>query len=191
MESSSSISRATTAASAGRPPCCAPAALSATAPPCQRWQIRRSLHPNRGLSGQSRQKRPWAQPRDYPVSPRLTVWYNTRCPICNGGIDWQRNRLARAARDRIIEFRDINLEPDALSQYRKTLADVRRRLHGVDDEGNLYVGADCAIEIWRRTPGDAWLGRLLSLPLVRPAARFVYDRFADALYAWNRRKGHF
>jgi hypothetical protein len=24
---------------------------------------------------------------------RIVVWYNTRCPVCNGGIDWQRNKL--------------------------------------------------------------------------------------------------
>jgi predicted DCC family thiol-disulfide oxidoreductase YuxK len=46
--------------------------------------------------------------------PKLTVWYNTKCPVCNAGIDWQRNRLVHV----------------------------------------------------------------------------VYDRFADLLYAWNRRKGH-
>jgi predicted DCC family thiol-disulfide oxidoreductase YuxK len=28
------------------------------------------------------------------------------------------------------------------------------------------------------------------LPVIRSLARFGYDRFADLLYAWNRRKGH-
>ena len=67
---------------------------------------------------------------------------------------------------------------------------MRRRLHAVDAEGRLFVGADCAVEIWLRTPGDVRLGRLLGLPVVRQIARFTYDRFADLLYAWNRRKGH-
>ena len=31
---------------------------------------------------------------------------------------------------------------------------------------------------------------LLGNPAVRPVTRLVYDRFADLLYAWNRRKGH-
>ena len=66
------------------------------------------------------------------------------------------------------------------SRYSATVADVRRRLHGVDATGRLYVGADCAIEIWRRTPGRLSPAGLLSLPFVRPVARFVYDRFADA-----------
>jgi predicted DCC family thiol-disulfide oxidoreductase YuxK len=120
---------------------------------------------------------------------RLTVWYNTRCPVCDGGIARQRRRLIRAARAGAIEFRDINLEPDALARFGAGLEDIRRRLYGVDAEGRLFVGADCAIEIWRRTPGDAWLGRLLGLPLLRQISRFAYDRFADRLYAWNRRKG--
>lgn len=122
--------------------------------------------------------------------PKLTVWYNTRCPVCNAGIDRQRNRLVRAAQSGAIEFRDINDEPDALARFGAGVEDVRRRLHAVDAAGRLYVGADCAIAIWLRTPGDAWLGHVLGAPGLRPLTRFVYDRFADRLYAWNRRKGH-
>jgi predicted DCC family thiol-disulfide oxidoreductase YuxK len=124
------------------------------------------------------------------MSPLLTVYYNTKCPVCNGGIDWQRRRLVQAARAGVVEFHDINLEPDALSRFGAGLEDVRRRLHAVDADGRLHVGADCAIAIWRLTPGDAWLARLVGLPLIRPIARVTYDRFADLLYAWNRRKGH-
>ena len=124
------------------------------------------------------------------MSPQLTVWYNTKCPVCNTGIDWQRSRLVRAARAGTIEFRDINLEPDALSRFGAGLEDIRRRLHAVDPEGRLHVGADCAIAVWKATPGHEWLGRLLDLPGIRQITRFGYDRFADLLYAWNRRKGH-
>lgn len=44
-------------AQVGRPPPYAPAAVSATAQPCQRRQIGGKLHPNRGLSGKSRLNR--------------------------------------------------------------------------------------------------------------------------------------
>jgi predicted DCC family thiol-disulfide oxidoreductase YuxK len=123
------------------------------------------------------------------ASPKLTVWYNTKCPVCDRGIARQNRRLVRAVRASAIEFRDINLEPDALAGFGAGVEDVRRRLHGVDRDGQLYVGADCAIEIWRRTPGDIWLSRLLELPVLRRVARFGYDHFADLLYAWNRRAG--
>lgn len=124
------------------------------------------------------------------MGPQLTVWYNTKCPVCNAGIEWQRSRLVRAARAGVIAFRDINLDPNALSRFGAGIEDVRRRLHAVDEAGLLYVGADCAIAVWLATPGHGWLGRLFGLPIIRQIARFGYDQFADLLYAWNRRKGH-
>ena len=50
------------------------------------------------------------------MRPKLIVWYNTKCPVCNGGIKWQDSRLVRAAQAGAIEFRDINLEPAALAR---------------------------------------------------------------------------
>ena len=61
------------------------------------------------------------------------------------------------------------------------------------------VDCDCCIgnsrdqytdAIWLRTPGDAWLGRLIGLPGIRQIARVGYNLFANLLFAWNRRKGH-
>jgi predicted DCC family thiol-disulfide oxidoreductase YuxK len=124
------------------------------------------------------------------VLAKLTVWYNTRCPVCKAGIDRQRNQLLRATETGEIEFRDINLEPEALGRFGADVEAVRRSLHGLDTTGRLHVGADCAIEIWRRVPGRRWLGRLLGLPGFRQAARLGYEVMADGLYAWNRRKGH-
>ena len=123
-------------------------------------------------------------------APKLTVWYNTKCPVCNAGIDSQRNKLLAAVRAGDIEFRDINLEPQALSSYGASLDDIRRRLHAADETGKLIVGADVMIAIWRATPGEAWLAALLGNPVILPLTRFGYDRFADLLFAWNRRKGH-
>src|ERR1700758_4562392 len=113
------------------------------------------------------------------MRPQLTVWYNTKCSVCNAGIDWQSSRLTRAARAGLIEFRDINREPDALERFGAGIEDVRRRLHGVDADGRLLIGADCAIAIWRATPGDGWLAWLVGLPGIRQIARVGYDRFAD------------
>ena len=123
-------------------------------------------------------------------APSLVVWYNTRCPVCNGGIDWQRNKLVAAVRSGRIAFRDINEEPDALAVYGASLDDVRRRLHATDETGKLIVGADVAIAVWRATPGEGWLATLLGNPVMLPVTRFGYDRFADLLFAWNKRKGH-
>jgi predicted DCC family thiol-disulfide oxidoreductase YuxK len=120
---------------------------------------------------------------------RLVVWYNTRCPVCDAGIDWQRNKLLTAVRAGQLSFRDINQEPQARAAYGASLDDVRRRLHATDEPGRLIVGADVAIAIWRITPGEGWLASLFGNPAMLPVTRFAYDRFADLLFAWNRRKG--
>jgi predicted DCC family thiol-disulfide oxidoreductase YuxK len=122
--------------------------------------------------------------------PQLTVWYNTRCPVCNGGIDWQRNKLLAAVRAGRIAFRDINDQPDALAVYGASVDDVRRRLHATDEAGRLIVGADVAIAVWQVTPGEGWLATLFGNRFLLPITRFGYDRFADVLFAWNKWKGH-
>jgi predicted DCC family thiol-disulfide oxidoreductase YuxK len=120
---------------------------------------------------------------------RLVVWYNTRCPVCDAGINRQRNKLIAAVEAGTVEFCDINARPQALAAHGASLEDVRRRLHATDETGRLLVGADVAIAVWRRTSGERWLAAVLGNPVVGPVTRFVYDRFADLLYAWNRHKG--
>ena len=41
--------------------------------------------------------------------PELTVWYNTRCPVCDAGIGRQKRRLLAAIRAGRIEFRDATI----------------------------------------------------------------------------------
>ena len=126
--------------------------------------------------------------RNMPT-PHLTIYYNTRCPVCDAGIDWQRNRLLAAVRAGKLEFRDINEEPEALARYGADVDDVRRRLHATDEAGRLIVGADVAVALWRLTPGQGWLAALFGNRVMLPLTRFGYDRFADLLFAWNKRHG--
>jgi predicted DCC family thiol-disulfide oxidoreductase YuxK len=71
----------------------------------------------------------------------------------------------------VIEFSDINLEPDVLSRFGARVRDVRRRLHAVHAEGRLQLGADCAIAIW-----------------LRPRGRIVFDRSRDLFIIYADRK---
>ncbi|MDP1604334.1 MAG: DCC1-like thiol-disulfide oxidoreductase family protein, partial [Legionella sp.] len=105
----------------------------------------------------------------------LTVWYNTRCPVCDAGIDWQRNKLLAAVRAGHLSFRVINDEPAALAAYGVSLGDVRRRLHATDESGRLIVGADVAIAMWQITPGEGWLASRFGNRLMLPVTRFFYD----------------
>ncbi len=118
---------------------------------------------------------------------RLVVYYNSACPVCSAGILWQQ-RQATDANCR-VEYRDMTKEPDALAPKGVGLDDVRRYLYLIGEDGRLHRGAAAFTEIWRRTPRQRWLGRLLALPVFRAPARWLYDGFARALYDWNRRKG--
>jgi predicted DCC family thiol-disulfide oxidoreductase YuxK len=75
--------------------------------------------------------------------PALTIWHNSICPVCEAGISRQKERVRAAVAAGEIEFRDINLEPEALKDYGASVDDVRRRLHAVDKDGALLVGAGC------------------------------------------------
>jgi predicted DCC family thiol-disulfide oxidoreductase YuxK len=120
----------------------------------------------------------------------LTIFYNTRCPVCDAGISYQQRKLITLVKQGVVDFRDINLEPDALAVHQVTVEDIRRRLHGLDADGQLVIGADVAIALWHLTPGQAWLAKVFGNPITLPVTRFGYDRFADLLYAWNRWMGH-
>jgi len=43
--------------------------------------------------------------------------------------------------------------------------------------------------MWRVTPGQSWLASLFGNPVMLPVTRFVYARFADILFAWNKWMG--
>ena len=119
----------------------------------------------------------------------LTVWYNTRCPVCDAGITHQKRRLIEAVKSGRIEFRDINLEPAALARYGASLEDIRRRLHATDAAGGCSSAPMSRSQSGARRRARVGWRRLLGNPVLLPVTRFVYDRFADLLYAWNRRKG--
>jgi predicted DCC family thiol-disulfide oxidoreductase YuxK len=117
------------------------------------------------------------------------VYFNSACPVCNAGITSQRERMQACGTGDAVEWIDINDDPDALAARGVSLDDVRLKLYVEDAAGDLHVGADAFADLWRATPGQRWLGRLVSLPVLRTLARWAYNAFAVQLYRWNRRHG--
>lgn len=119
----------------------------------------------------------------------LIIYYNTLCPVCNAGITKQQRKMIELVKAGQIEFRDINDEPERLADFGASLEDIRKKLHALDDD-DLLIGADVAIAIWARSPGERWVAALLGNPVIRPLTRLGYNILAYFLYGWNRRKGH-
>jgi predicted DCC family thiol-disulfide oxidoreductase YuxK len=122
-----------------------------------------------------------------PEKP-VEVFYNSACPVCDAGVRNQRRAMERSGAG-AIDWTDMTSAPDALKADGLTLDHVRSHIYARDASGKLHRGADALAALWSATPRRRWLGRLISLPLVRPLARMSYDWFADRLYAWNRRHG--
>ena len=67
---------------------------------------------------------------------------------------------------------DLALEGVALSEG-------LRRLHAKDADGQLKVGVDAFILIWKQLKRWRILGFFVGLPIIRQIAKVVYGLFAD------------
>ena len=89
---------------------------------------------------------------------KVSVYYNSACPVCNAGIGAQRRRMQSCNVD--VEWIDIHRNPERLTETGASREFVRERLHVVDDAGVMRVGAEAFGALWSRTPqskspGDA------------------------------------
>jgi predicted DCC family thiol-disulfide oxidoreductase YuxK len=118
---------------------------------------------------------------------KMKVYYNSACPVCDAGISGQRARMGSCPIQ--VEWVDIHREAEAASEIGAQREFVRERLHVVDENGDLKIGAEAFEALWRHTPGQQRLARIVRLPVVRVVVRWAYNGFAAGLYAWNRAKG--
>ncbi|SEP08172.1 DUF393 domain-containing protein [Nitrosovibrio sp. Nv6] len=117
------------------------------------------------------------------------VYYNSACPVCNAGIQDQRERM-EACGIKDVEWVDVHTHPEAASEVGASLEQVRERLYVKDPDGRLNVGADAFTRLWSQTPGQRWLAKLLRLPVLRQFTHLAYNIFARLLYRWNLAKRH-
>lgn len=115
----------------------------------------------------------------------LRVYYNSACPVCNAGIEYQKRRMAGCP----VAWKDVHNDVEARGELTSDLEFVRERLHAVDEDGNSHVGFDAFLVIWRRSPGERWKARVFGMPVLRQLCTLAYNAFARGLYRWNRRKG--
>lgn len=115
---------------------------------------------------------------------RTKVYYNAACPVCDAGIKMQRRKLE--SRGAAIDWIDVHTNKNAVAEIGGDLEFVRERLHVMDRDGQLKIGAEAFVAIWGLTPGQGALVRLGGLPVLRTLFRWAYNLFAAVLYRWNR-----
>lgn len=115
---------------------------------------------------------------------KTEILYNGRCPICAAEIAHYERRATEAGAP--LLFTDLNAAP--LESWGLSSDQAMRRLHARQG-GRIISGFPAFLVIWRELPRMRWLARVLSMPGLRHAAGFLYNRVAaPLLYMLHKRR---
>jgi predicted DCC family thiol-disulfide oxidoreductase YuxK len=119
------------------------------------------------------------------ASPRLQLFYDGACPICN----LEMRRLRSLDGDRRLECLDITAPGfEQPARLGATLLELMGRVHALAPDGRLLAGLD-AIRAAYAAVGLGWLLAPTRLPLIRRLADRAYLAFARNRHAISRRLG--
>lgn len=123
-----------------------------------------------------------ASPTELPpgFDGRPVMFYDGGCRICRREVAFYR-RLDRAGQ---VRWHDITLDTEPLAVLGVGQGEAQVRLHALDRQGRLRVGAAGFVAVWRELPYWRWLARLADLPgmvglmdaIYRPYARWRFRR---------------
>jgi predicted DCC family thiol-disulfide oxidoreductase YuxK len=116
----------------------------------------------------------------------IKVYYNSACPVCKAGIEHQKLKMQGCS----VVWNDVHSDDNLAREIDSELEFVRERLHVVDESGNLQIGFDAFLAIWRNSPNEGAKATLLGQPIVRHLCRISYNLFAALLYQWNKYLKH-
>ncbi|WP_105258747.1 thiol-disulfide oxidoreductase DCC family protein [Pseudoalteromonas sp. T1lg88] len=104
----------------------------------------------------------------------LTLFYDGNCPMCAAEI----RKLKGCAHEGALVLIDINndedLSPFPMIDYHAAL----NTLHALDEKGQILLGLDANVAVWRAVGKYPWL-RVLRWPLIRIVADCCYRIFAN------------
>ena len=109
------------------------------------------------------------------MSKAITVFYDGKCGLCSKEI----NHYKKIAPDGLFVWQDITSSADGLNKHGITLAEGLKFLHTVSHDGQVHVGLDSFILIWRQLSRWRILAEFVSLPLIRQTAELCYCLFAS------------
>jgi predicted DCC family thiol-disulfide oxidoreductase YuxK len=127
---------------------------------------------------------------DTDDAPRLTTLYHGDCPVCGSEVaHYQRHAQTKAL---ALGWEDISNDTAAPLMHAHGLdrESAKRRLHVVTAEGDLLVGVDAFLALWREMPRYRWIAKFVGIPGIRHLAIGIYEGLlAPGLYALNRWRG--
>ena len=105
----------------------------------------------------------------------ITVFYDGKCGLCSKEINHYR-KIAPAG---IFLWQDITVSAEDLRKEGISLSEGLKLLHAKNSEGQMHVGVDAFILIWRQLKRWRVLAALVGMPIIRQIAHVAYRAFAN------------
>ncbi|MBE0471632.1 MAG: DUF393 domain-containing protein [Methyloprofundus sp.] len=105
----------------------------------------------------------------------ITVFYDGKCGLCSKEI----NHYRQIAPTDLFNWQDITESADALKKQGVSLSQGLKLLHAIDNKGQMHIGVDAFILIWKQLKRWRVLAALVGLPLIRQIAKVIYQIFAS------------
>lgn len=113
----------------------------------------------------------------------IIVFYDGQCGLCQKEIRYYQS----IAPDHLFDWQDITVNKKVLEEVGISYDKALRLFHAQDASGQIYIGVDAFILIWRQLPKWRILAMFVSLPLVKQLTNLAYQWFA----AWRfKRQGY-
>ncbi len=103
-------------------------------------------------------------------SPKLKVWFDGACPLCQREIALMR----RLDRDRAIHFVDVSEDADPSCPIDQS--ELLARFHAEED-GTILSGAEAFAAMWRAIPSLRVLGLIARNRTALAVLEWLYARF--------------
>lgn len=105
----------------------------------------------------------------------ITVFYDGKCGLCSKEI----NHYRKIAPTGIFNWQDITESADDLNKEGISLSEGLKLLHAKDNSGQMHIGVDAFILIWKQLKRWRVLAALVVLPIIRQIASAAYRAFAS------------
>lgn len=121
------------------------------------------------------------EPSNEQTSSRITVFFDGQCGLCLKEINYYK-KIQPA---NLFRWVDLNDNPEILAAENISLVTALMHLHAKDEKGQLHVGLNAFIVIWRGL-GGFWsvLASVVSFPGIKHAGAWLYHHFAN--WRFNR-----
>lgn len=106
---------------------------------------------------------------------KITVYYDGKCGLCSREI----NHYRKIAPKDMFSWQDITDSAVELNKEGISLAEGLKLLHAKDNSGQMHIGVDAFILIWKQLKRWRVLAALARMPVIRHIANMGYRGFAN------------